>query len=551
MRSLPHPISGAVYRELEGGLVRVEDKEKGKSGLFKWDGAFIEGDLTQADPHFLNFIGGPTLPPDKDIIWSFLPVEDPSTGVQTSLPPSRGGASKDGGQPSLIIAPYVGDPGKHTPDGARSAAFLPLEFFLENDRRKELLPAVYSKSAPYPGGPKKVNVARFFEQKYHDLEVEHLWKKVWQMACRLDDIPQVGDYIVYKVARLEYIVVRTGETEVKAHVNACLHRGRKLCDHNGERATMFRCPYHGWSWGIDGKLKDLTAEWDFPGIREEVSQLRQAKVALWGGFVFINPDPDAISFEEYAGPEMIEHYRKFKLENRYKQAHVGKVIKANWKLAMEAFLEAYHIITTHPQLMLFGGDLADTRYDVFGNWSRLGHAAAGGSSPHRGIRVLPEKVLEIYQSMADFNRDYLKGLIGEEVEEYSDAELVEQTFNNLFPNFSPWGGWARIVYRFRPISDNPDECLMEAMLLAPWPQGKPKPPAAKLHMLEPGDPWVTAEELGTLARIFDQDCGNVPQTHEGLKFKEPPHVIYSAYQESVIRGFHDKYEKQLGLTEGE
>ncbi|MFA7602501.1 MAG: aromatic ring-hydroxylating dioxygenase subunit alpha [Novosphingobium sp.] len=551
MRCLPHPISGAVYQELEGGFVRVEDKSKGKSGLFRWDGAFVEGDLTQADLHYLRFIGGPTLPPDKDIIWNFLPVVDPDTGVQTSLPPSRGGASKEGGQPELIIAPYVGDPGKETADGRRSAAFLPQDFFLDNDRKAELVPEVYKKSAPYPGGPKKVNVARFFEKKYHDLEVERLWKKVWQMACRLDDIPNVGDYIVYKVAHLEYIVVRTGEDEVKAHVNACLHRGRKLCDHDGERASVFRCPYHGWSWGIEGEIRDLTAEWDFPGIREEVSRLRQAKVALWGGFVFINPDPEAISFEEYAGPEMIEHYRKFKLENRYKQAHVGKVIKANWKLIMEAFLEAYHIITTHPQLMLFGGDLADTRYDVFGNWGRLGHAAAGGSSPHRGIAVSPEKVLEIYRKMADFNRDYLKGLIGDEVEQYCDAELVEQTFNNLFPNFSPWGGWARIVYRFRPIGDDPNECLMEAMLLAPWPEGKPKPPAAKLHMLDADQPWVDAEELGTLARIFDQDCGNVPQTHEGVKFKEPPYVIYSAYQESVIRGFHDKYEAQLGLAPGE
>lgn len=552
MRCLPHPISGAVYQELGDGKVQVEDKAKGVSGVFTWNGEFLEGDLTQADLHFLDFIGGPTLPPEKDIIWTFLPVGDPSTGIQTSLPPSRGGGGKDGVQPELVIAPYVGDPGKDTARGKRSSAFLEQEFFTDNDRRKALLPEVYTRSSPYPGGPKKVPVARFFEQKYHDLEVERLWKKVWQMACRLDDIPEVGDWILYRIANLEYIVVRTGENEVMAHRNACLHRGRKLCDHaSGKRAANFRCPYHGWSWHADGSIQDITAEWDFPGIREEVSQLPGAKVALWGGFVFINPDQKATSFEDYAGPEMLAHYAKFKMENRYKQVHVGKVIRANWKLIMEAFLEAYHIITTHPQLMLFGGDLADTRYDVFGNWHRLGHAAGGGSSPYRGIVKSPEAVLETFRMMADFNKDYLRGLIGDEVEQYSDCELVEQSFSNLFPNFSPWGGWARIVYRFRPINDNPDECLMEAMLLSPWPEDKLKPPAAKLHMIGKDDPWVTAEELGTLARIFDQDTGNVPQTHEGLKTKEPPYVIYSAYQESIIRAFHDKYEKLLGLTEGE
>lgn len=153
--------------------------------------------------------------------------------------------------------------------------------------------------------------------------------------------------------------------------------------------------------------------------------------------------------------------------------------------------------------------------------------------------------------MADINREYLRGLIGDEVEEFSDTELSEQSFNNLFPNFSPWGGWARIVYRFRPFNDNPNESLMDVMLLAPWPKDKPKPPAKPLRMLSEDEPWIVAEELGTLARIFDQDCSNIPQTHDGLKTKEPPYVIYSAYQESIIRGFHEKYERQLGLNKGD
>lgn len=92
---------------------------------------------------------------------------------------------------------------------------------------------------------------------------------------------------------------------------------------------------------------------------------------------------------------------------------------------------------------------------------------------------------------------------------------------------------------------------MEAMLLAPWPEGTPKPPPAKLRMLERDEPWVTAEELGTLARIFDQDCGNVPDIQLALRSKQPPYVWLSTYQESIIRAFHDNYEKRLGLAEGE
>ncbi|WP_197460218.1 aromatic ring-hydroxylating oxygenase subunit alpha [Sphingorhabdus sp. M41] len=561
MRCEPHPISGAVYQEVEGGKVRVEDKQRNKSGLFEWDGTWIEGDLTQADIHFLRYIGGPTMRAEKDIFWSVMPPT-PEHAEQISAKFKTGSgrdaqnvsSDEDKGQSQQrpkIIAPYVPDPGQDTEEGKRSAAYVPQEYFVENDRKLDLVPEVYKKSAPYPGGPKKVPVGRFHEQRFHDLEVEHIWKKCWQMACRADDIPEVGDHILYKIADLEYIVTRTGENEFKAYANACPHRGRRICERDGKKAAMFRCPFHGWSWGIDGKMKELTCEWDFPDIRETDGDLTEARVAHWAGFIFINPDPDGESFEDYAGPEMLEHYKKNKLENRYKMLHVGKVIKANWKLMQEAFLEAYHSIATHPQLLLQGGDLAETRYDVFGNWGRLGHINASGSSPQRGMILPKERTLDIFRMMADYNAEYLRSLIGDEVEEYSDIELIEQTFNNLFPNFSPWGGWARIVYRFRPHGDNPDECILDTMLLAPWPKDKPKPPAAKLQMIDPDEPWVSCEDLGTLARIFDQDTANITEVHKGLKTKNPPHVIYGAYQESIIRAFHDRYEQRLGLKEGE
>lgn len=545
MRREPHPISGAVYEEVGNGIVRVEDRAKGKSGLFKFDGTWLEGDLTHADPHLLRLIGGPDLPPGKDVNWMLMPPTADAS-AEAALKTAAAMAQRP-----RVIAPYRGDPGVKTPQGMRSASYIPLEFFLQNDRRPDLMPEVYRRNSPMPGGPRKVKTARYYKKEYHDLEVERLWRKTWQMACREDDIPDIGDYYVYNIANLSYLVVRTGENEFKAHVNACLHRGRLLRERDGKQAREFRCPYHGWSWKIDGSLKELTTEWDFPGVREHVCTLPAAKVATWGGFVFINPDPNAISLKAYMGPEMVEHYRKAKLQNRYKHAHVQKVVRANWKVVMEGFLEAYHVIGTHPQLLLAGGDYADTRCDVFGNWGRLGHASVSASSPQRGIIVSKEVALEAYRGTADFMREYLRSLIGDEVEQYSDAELNDGTFSNLFPNFSPWSGWARIVYRFRPNGDNPDEALMEVMLLGPWPEGKPKPPPAKVTFLGPDETWTNAPEIGSLAKIFDQDCGNLPSVQLGLKTKQPDYIWYSGYQESIIRNFHRNYEKALGLSEEE
>ena len=548
LRSEPHPISGAVYTAIGNGLIRVEDKAKGKSGLFRFDGTWIEGDLTHADLHMLGYVGGPDLPAGADLQWVLMPALDED---KPAFAAAMEAAAASQPQRPKIIARYTNDPGMDTPEGPRSSAHIPLETFIAAERHPERLPDVYRKSSPVPGGPEKVPTARYFDKRYHDLEVEHIWKKCWQMACREDDIPETGDTYLYRIAHLQYLVVRQADGGIKAHVNACLHRGRQLRDCHAKRATEFRCPYHGWQWNIDGSLRMITAEWDFPGVRDEVSQLPGAKVARWGGFVFINPDPDAISFEDYAGPEMLAHYQKIKLQNRYKQADVTKVIRANWKLVQEAFLEGYHALATHPQLLLTGSECADLRFDNFGNWSRLGHMSVTGSCPHRGSVLTEEQAIDSYHQTADFMREHFRGMIGDEIDQFADAELNEQGFNNLFPNTSPWSGWARVVYNFRPNGDNPDEALMRVMFLAPWPEGKEKPAPVPQRFLGADQFWTDAPELVAFAKIFDQDCNNLPQTQAGLKTKQPPHVWMSGYQESIIRAFHRNYARRLGLGDGE
>lgn len=543
-----NPFTGAVYLELGNGLVRIDDEAKGKWGVFHYDGTWIEGNLTYSDPAMLLYVGGPDLPAGRDLPWTLMPALE--ADIPAFAAQMKAAAEKTPPQ-EPIVGKYVGDPGMETPDGLRSAAHVPLEFFLDNDRRPDLVPDVYRKSAPVPGGPEKVPAARYFDKKYHDLEVEHIWKKCWQMACREDDIPEVGDYYLYEIAHLQYLVVRTAPDEIKVHENVCLHRGRQLRERSGKKATEFRCAYHGWQWNIDGSLRVIPAEWDFQGVKEDVGQLPGAKVARWAGFVFINPDPDAISFEDYTGAEMQEHYQKTKLQNRYKQADVTKVIRGNWKVVQEAFLESYHSLATHPQLLLRGSECAELRFDSFGNWNRLGHLSVSGSCPHRGKILSEKEQLDIYRQTADFMREHLRGMIGDEVEQYSDAELNEQGFNNLFPNTSPWGGWARVVYNFRPHGDNPDEALMRVMFLAPWPEGKEKPDPVPQRFLSVEQDWVEAPELAAFAKIFDQDVGNIPKVQSGLKAKSQAYVWVSGYQESIIRAFHHNYSNRLGLSEGE
>lgn len=227
---------------------------------------------------------------------------------------------------------------------------------------------VLTRVAPMPPGNTRVPAAAYTSRAWHDLEVERLWSRVWQMACLEEDIPEVGDHLVYDIAHLSFVVVRTGADEIRAFNNACLHRGRLLKEGPGRGATNLRCPFHGWSWNLDGSLKEIPCEWDFPELDKGLLDLPQARVGTWQGFVFINPDPAAEPLEAFL-EGLDEHFATLPFTKRVKRAHVRKIMPVNWKACQEAFMEAYHVVATHPTLMDDLGD-ANSAYDVFGNFSR-------------------------------------------------------------------------------------------------------------------------------------------------------------------------------------
>jgi phenylpropionate dioxygenase-like ring-hydroxylating dioxygenase large terminal subunit len=222
--------------------------------------------------------------------------------------------------------------------------------------------------SPLEPGPTIVPAEVYYSREVHEQEIEKIWKKTWQLACHIDEIKNVGDYVVYDIANLSFLVVKTSEDEVKAFYNQCLHRGRQLCDQDGKNAHTFRCSFHGWSWNLNGSLNEIPCQWDFPSVEPDQYALPEVRVDHWGGFVFINPDPDAQPLAEYLG-NLSEHFTLLPFEERYKAAHVAKILRCNWKVAQEAFMEAYHTIATHPTILDVLGD-ANTKYDVFGNYSR-------------------------------------------------------------------------------------------------------------------------------------------------------------------------------------
>ena len=171
-------------------------------------------------------------------------------------------------------------------------------------------PAVLRTESPAVGqGSEDVSAERYFAREWHDREVEKIWRKTWQLACRIEEIPDVGDQIVYDIVDDSLVVVRTAPDTVKAYINSCLHRGTLLRTEAGN-AKQLRCPFHGWTWDLDGKLKIIPGQWDFPHVDKGKMCLPEAQVGQWGGFVFVNFDKDCEPFESYL-ENLPEHFKAF------------------------------------------------------------------------------------------------------------------------------------------------------------------------------------------------------------------------------------------------
>jgi phenylpropionate dioxygenase-like ring-hydroxylating dioxygenase large terminal subunit len=445
-----------------------------------------------------------------------------------------------------------------TIEARRPPRGLSYQELLDADSRP--VPETLRWNVPADLGLAEIPVSRYLSREAHEAEKEHLWAKVWQVVCRAEQLEHVGDTVVYDIADRSFVVVRhaPGADGLRAFPNACLHRGRALRDVAG-RVAELQCSFHGFCWSLGGDLTRIPSEWDFPQVRAETFQLPRVPVGTWGGFVFLNPDPAAGPLAEFLGvlPELFE---RWPLDRRYVRAHVTKVINANWKLVQEAFMESYHVVTTHPQLLPGFGD-ANSQYDVFGNVSRT-ISPRGVASPLIGWAPTEQQQLDsaldvrqddppvmtvpaggsARQVLADAARAVLRPALGESADELCDAELVDSYFISVFPNAHPWGAYNQIFYRFRPHGDDHRSALMEVMLLAPY--AGERPPAAPEVKLGADDHFRDAVDvLGSLARVFDQDEFNLAAVQRGLLSTARTGVTLSAYQESRIRHFHHLYEQ--------
>jgi phenylpropionate dioxygenase-like ring-hydroxylating dioxygenase large terminal subunit len=411
------------------------------------------------------------------------------------------------------------------------------------------------------GGADPPPVEHYVSRAFYERE-RRMWDGVWQMACREEHIPNVGDCHVYDIARRSYLIVRAAPDVIKAYPNACLHRGRKLRTASGHVEAL-RCPFHGFTWNLGGDLAHAPCQWDFPDLKPGDLHLPQVQVGVWAGWVFINPDPGALPLEAWLDP-IKAHFAPYLWEQSWLGSHVGKVLRGNWKLVQEAFMESFHALDTHPQIMSYIDD-AGCQYDAWADKPHVNRMMVPffAPSPYVADQVSEQEVYDDFrggargrgaqadpagrlapgqtarQRAADEARAGAEAATGADLSTVSDAELIDGWYYNVFPNLMHWGGYGpNMWYRFRPWADSHEQTLMEVGFVMRHPAGTPKPRPAPMVMLDLDTPWSSVEALGDLGGVLDQDTTNMAAVQEGLEATFAPTLTLSRYQEARLRQFH-------------
>jgi phenylpropionate dioxygenase-like ring-hydroxylating dioxygenase large terminal subunit len=427
-------------------------------------------------------------------------------------------------------------------------------------------PAVFRECSEVQIDCDTVPRARYTEKSFFDLEVKRMWPRVWQLACREEQIPGVGDCLVYESPGASLLIVRTSPSDIKAYYNTCLHRGMKLCSADTS-LRQIRCPYHGFTWNLDGTIAKIPAKWDFPAIKTSEFSLPEARVERWGGFVFINRDPAAPPLATYLA-NLPAHFKEWPREDVYLAINIRKVMHANWKACIEGFIEAFHVAELHSQALPFGGD-SSTQYDVWPgneNISRFLEPSGIQSEEYPG-KLTEQQVyaammrtvtgsdkppelpagMKARTAMAEMNRQVMSKLDGRDYSGLSDTEALDPAQYSIFPNiviFRTLG--FPYVYRFVPVRDDPHSTIFDFMIFRPKStDGSPNPETRHIN-LGPND---TYGECGAfppwLGQIYDQDTVGLGMLQEGLRAGGTDVVNLSRYQEIRIRLLHQTLSRYI------
>lgn len=370
-------------------------------------------------------------------------------------------------------------------------------------------PNIISKNTPQLGN-EPLPLEPYYSDEIFKLEKEKVFKKSWLSVAHQNDIPNTGDFVTREIPVLDtsVLLVREADGSVKAFHNVCKHRGhRVVLEKSGNaKGGAFKCLFHAWVYSIDGSLRGVPDQGNFANLDKCKLGLTPIAVDSWKGFLFINVDPNHKQTLAESMGELNDQFENYNCEDWVAVSNMRADLDCNWKLVIDAFMEAYHVVALHgqsapkvfssndnPFAHLNGIRLYNKHrgISVYGNPEQKPTAAANLSVKYATSAVYVTATKE------DDDAAQPAGVNPDRREDWAFDEYL------IHPNFSFYTayGWV-IASRYWPIG--PEKCIYDATL---YTAGPVKPSQR-----------VALEQ--TLAHLFDvvlEDMSTVERTQDVLK----------------------------------
>jgi phenylpropionate dioxygenase-like ring-hydroxylating dioxygenase large terminal subunit len=414
---------------------------------------------------------------------------------------------------------------------------------------------------------------RYVGRAFFEAEMARLWPRVWQIACREEELAGVGDYVTYEIGDQSIVVVRSAPGKLAAFHNACLHRGTRLADGCGRfAAPAIRCPYHGWCYDLDGRLRDVPDRDDF-GPMPEGLRLAPVRAESWGGFVFVNMDADAEPLLEFLDPlpALLAPYR---LERLRLRSYLTTILPANWKAVIDAFNEAYHVQGAHAQILPWTDDtsIAYEQFRTHAHYGRLRAArrrlrpsprlggpaknadegeilaalvAGLGGAFLKDERALVEELraaprppgsdlLSLYQE----RRMALLAARGVDVSGFEPDQMTSADDVYCFPNVvGPIYPGSAILFRVRPNGLDPERAIKDTWVLE-W-------PASEAAWRMPERRFFADWRERSWGEITTQDYENIERVQAGMHARGFEGLRLNPRQEGNLLHMHRVIDRYL------
>lgn len=406
----------------------------------------------------------------------------------------------------------------------------------------------------------------YHSREYLHKEWDRLWSKTWNMAGRVSDLADPGDWFKFDLGPESFIVTRDETGEIRAYYNVCHHRGSQIVWEDFGKAKQFVCRFHSWAWGLDGKLEQITDEETFDAsLVCDRPKLTEVRCETWGGWVFINLDDNPPPLTDYLD-RLVSDLSAYRFEDMMVIADLSVTWPLNWKIALDAFMEGYHAHIRHPEVVRYIDDY-HFQQDLYPFGQSRMIIPMGLKSPRfadqnsitEELRTLISETgmdPAAYENrQQDIKPDYIRARrswaenFGLDYSRFTDSQVVDDWNYHMFPNITlnihPEGV---LVMRFRPHADDPALCYYDIMVLA---HQNPDPNYRLPQYMNAPDADLSGN-AGRPARVYqehadrglglvlNQDADQLPLVQLGTRSKAFKGLRLSQ-QEVRLRHFYSEY----------